>query len=404
MAPVSRREFLGYTAALPFLLQFHELAAAQRKRVKIRDVQVMMLQGGAHLHARQDHGGRRAVRHRRGVRKPRRRREGAGPLAEAVAGREGSARDRRALHARWARARASLSGTRTDGSAHNLIRAVSGIEMALWDLAGKILDVPTSTLLGGKFRDRVRVYDHAAPKNMLDKASVPEWAAQGRRRTRAASPATSSGSRTPIPRPIPARDPSNRMLTTQRADQHAAGIRELPRSDRLGSRPHGALPLGIRPAHVDSDRRRGGVDQAGLARGSAAGRLLRFVEAAVRELEGADLHGREPRAPRRVQGLHPQSGGATSCIPTCATPAASSRPSASPTWRTSYGLPMANHNTGSQVHTYATASGPRRSAITCRSRRSPAKAAGWIRCWCSTARTSRTASSRSAASRDWASR
>ena len=43
---ISRREFLGYTAALPFLLQFHELAAAQRKRVKIRDVQVMMLEGG----------------------------------------------------------------------------------------------------------------------------------------------------------------------------------------------------------------------------------------------------------------------------------------------------------------------------------------------------------------------
>ncbi len=30
-----------------------------------------------------------------------------------------------------------LSGTRTDGSAHNLMRAASGIEMALWDLAGK---------------------------------------------------------------------------------------------------------------------------------------------------------------------------------------------------------------------------------------------------------------------------
>ena len=72
----------------------------------------------------------------------------------------------------------NLSGTRTDGSAHNLMRAVSGIEMALWDLAGKILDVPTSTLLGGKFRDRVRVYDHAAPRNMLDKASCREWAAQ----------------------------------------------------------------------------------------------------------------------------------------------------------------------------------------------------------------------------------
>jgi L-alanine-DL-glutamate epimerase-like enolase superfamily enzyme len=69
-----------------------------------------------------------------------------------------------------------LSGTRTDGSAHELMRAASGIEMALWDLAGKVLGVPTSTLLGGRFRDHVRVYDHAAPRNMLDKASCREWA------------------------------------------------------------------------------------------------------------------------------------------------------------------------------------------------------------------------------------
>ena len=49
-------------------------------------------------------------------------------------------------------------GQRTDGSAHMLLRAVSGIEIALWDLAGKILNVPVVTLLGGKFRDRVRMY------------------------------------------------------------------------------------------------------------------------------------------------------------------------------------------------------------------------------------------------------
>ena len=69
-----------------------------------------------------------------------------------------------------------LSGTRTDGSAHNFLRAASGIEMALWDLAGKVLSVPASTLLGGRFRNRVRVYDHEAPRNMLDKASCREWA------------------------------------------------------------------------------------------------------------------------------------------------------------------------------------------------------------------------------------
>jgi galactonate dehydratase len=39
--------------------------------------------------------------------------------------------------------------------------AMSGIEMALWDLKGKVLGQPVWNLLGGRFRDRVRVYGHA---------------------------------------------------------------------------------------------------------------------------------------------------------------------------------------------------------------------------------------------------
>jgi gluconate/galactonate dehydratase len=38
------------------------------------------------------------------------------------------------------------------------VTAISGIEIALHDLAGKILDVPAYQLLGGKYRDQVRVY------------------------------------------------------------------------------------------------------------------------------------------------------------------------------------------------------------------------------------------------------
>ena len=37
--------------------------------------------------------------------------------------------------------------------------AVSAIEMALWDIAGKSAGVPVHKLLGGKIRDRVRVYN-----------------------------------------------------------------------------------------------------------------------------------------------------------------------------------------------------------------------------------------------------
>ena len=35
---------------------------------------------------------------------------------------------------------------------------LSALETAFWDLAGKALNVPVYQLLGGKFRDRIRVY------------------------------------------------------------------------------------------------------------------------------------------------------------------------------------------------------------------------------------------------------
>src|SRR5258707_459299 len=45
-------------------------------------------------------------------------------------------------------------GQRIDGSAHSLMRGISGIEMALWDVTGKLLNTPATKLLGGKFRDK----------------------------------------------------------------------------------------------------------------------------------------------------------------------------------------------------------------------------------------------------------
>ena len=39
--------------------------------------------------------------------------------------------------------------------------SVSAIEMALWDIAGKAAGLPVYKLLGGKVRDRVRVYNGA---------------------------------------------------------------------------------------------------------------------------------------------------------------------------------------------------------------------------------------------------
>jgi L-alanine-DL-glutamate epimerase-like enolase superfamily enzyme len=54
--------------------------------------------------------------------------------------------------------------------------AVSAIEMALWDVAGKAAGLPVYKLLGGKVRDRVRVYNGAVrfPINGYDPADFAE--------------------------------------------------------------------------------------------------------------------------------------------------------------------------------------------------------------------------------------
>jgi galactonate dehydratase len=48
-----------------------------------------------------------------------------------------------------------------------LTSALSGVDMALWDIKGKALGVPVYELLGGPTRDRVRVYAHAKNTRLL---------------------------------------------------------------------------------------------------------------------------------------------------------------------------------------------------------------------------------------------
>jgi L-alanine-DL-glutamate epimerase-like enolase superfamily enzyme len=56
------------------------------------------------------------------------------------------------------------------------IPTISGIDIALWDLAGKLLGAPVSTLLGGPFRDAIPMYSHGINLDMLDKSSCRDWA------------------------------------------------------------------------------------------------------------------------------------------------------------------------------------------------------------------------------------
>ena len=54
---------------------------------------------------------------------------------------------------------------------------ISGIDIALWDLAGKILDLPIYKLMGGPLRDAVQMYSHGdSLKDMSSPASCREWA------------------------------------------------------------------------------------------------------------------------------------------------------------------------------------------------------------------------------------
>jgi gluconate/galactonate dehydratase len=67
-----------------------------------------------------------------------------------------------------------------------LYNAVSGIEAALWDLVGKSTGLPVYQFLGGKVRDRVRVYaDCHAGDNLESWGPMltprrPRWLAEAR--------------------------------------------------------------------------------------------------------------------------------------------------------------------------------------------------------------------------------
>jgi L-alanine-DL-glutamate epimerase-like enolase superfamily enzyme len=54
---------------------------------------------------------------------------------------------------------------------------VSGIDMALWDIAGKVFNISTSKLLTGRFRDEIQLYvNTGGPKNWFDPVACRDWA------------------------------------------------------------------------------------------------------------------------------------------------------------------------------------------------------------------------------------
>jgi L-alanine-DL-glutamate epimerase-like enolase superfamily enzyme len=61
------------------------------------------------------------------------------------------------------------------------VSAASGIEIALWDLCGRILETPVCNLLGGRFRDRIRFYrTFQTPPAVTDLAACRDQALAAR--------------------------------------------------------------------------------------------------------------------------------------------------------------------------------------------------------------------------------
>ena len=134
----TRRDFIRPAAALPFLVCYRLLAESEKGRNKIRDVQSMVISGPRTytlVRVVADNGvsgiaeayGSPAI----GVK------EQILELKPLLIGKDPLGID--AIYTNLGEGGKSLSGTRTDGSAHSLLRAASGIEMALWDLAGRLL-------------------------------------------------------------------------------------------------------------------------------------------------------------------------------------------------------------------------------------------------------------------------
>ncbi len=172
-----RRQFLKTLAlaapASAVVPYFNKLAAQERGRVKITDVKVMRVRMGNHAmplvkidtdagvhgigechHDITGLGAKDAV---------------LNAFRSMLIGQDPFDIDRLTTQMMW---RVSYLG----GNHGIAVHGVTGVEIALWDLTGKLLGMPVRKILaGGAFTDRVRAYWTGSPQNMLDPASCRTW-------------------------------------------------------------------------------------------------------------------------------------------------------------------------------------------------------------------------------------
>ncbi|MGA2268871.1 MAG: mandelate racemase/muconate lactonizing enzyme family protein [Bryobacteraceae bacterium] len=168
MKPLSRRDLIRLAVALPaagLFNRYRALAAPNLNRVKITNIRAMAIQNIAgNCLIRIDTDGGLTGYGEAGA---------TGPMARArIETMRGLliGKDPLAIEVHFQ----NMTSLMHTYMAH--IPTISGIDIALWDLAGKIIGAPVATLLGGPFRGSIPMYSHGIGLNMLDKASCRDWA------------------------------------------------------------------------------------------------------------------------------------------------------------------------------------------------------------------------------------
>ena len=169
--PNHRRSFLQTAGtSLAGMFGLSKLSAAtqtakrvyQRPKLKITDVKTASLQG-FHVRIYTDQG-----------------LTGDGEAVDAISGAAGIVQSFRLslmnqdplnVEAIWERIR--TNGVFGGAQAGQFVTALTAVEIALWDLTGKALGIPIYQLMGGKMRDRIRVYIDSAVESRDDPQSKP---------------------------------------------------------------------------------------------------------------------------------------------------------------------------------------------------------------------------------------
>jgi galactonate dehydratase len=169
MSPINRRSFFRNAGAgLAGMFSLSSLAAGieattsqyQRPRLRITDVKTANIQG-FHLRIYTDQGlfgEGEAV-------------DATSGAAAIVAGFRNSLIGQSPLNVQFLWERIRTSGIFAGAQAGQFVTALTAVEIALWDLAGKALGLPIYQLMGGKVRSRIRVYCDSGANGRYDPQS-----------------------------------------------------------------------------------------------------------------------------------------------------------------------------------------------------------------------------------------